>query len=53
MSFTFKREENGVRKYEVTLKGIEDLTAGLPTLRHLLEAATRDHKTIEVTFRHG
>ena len=51
MHFVFKGEQDNVRRYEVVTKDLPDLTSGLPTLRHLLETATREQKELEVRFR--
>jgi hypothetical protein len=50
MVFSFKGDCEGLRKYEVQLKGIEELQSFLPTFRHLLENAKRDNKVLEVKF---
>jgi len=51
MFFVFKGEQDNVRHYEVAAKDLTDLNSGLPTLRHLLESATRDRKELEVRFK--
>lgn len=51
MNFVFKGEDNGIKKYEIFVRNVEDFSSGIPTLRHLLEATNRESKSLQVTFR--
>jgi hypothetical protein len=51
MTFVFKGEQDGVKRYEVKTTGLADFISGIKTIRNLLEVATRNKKELEIRFR--